>query len=437
MVAGLVVLTPFLSGCRQETEYPNQPILLICPWSAGGGTDRVSRRVARDLEENLGVPVNVINATGGGGVTGHTRGALARPDGYTLTMATVELNMLHWRGMTPITYEDFRPGVLLNRDAAALFVRADSQWETAGELANYIRGHPGELHSSGTARGGIWHLAFAGWLTDLGSSPDAVPWVSLNGAAPSLNELMAGGVDVVCCSLPEAKPRLDSGKVRCLGVMSDERLPQFPKVPTLKEQGIDWSMGGWRGVAMPAGTPEPIAEKVTTALTEVVKSQDFRDFMRTQGFNWSYMGPQRFEEYLKRMDKKFGELLTSEAFQESMAQHPVGPMFFPGLLGIVAAIVIVALALTGTLRLDPDAPRPNRRSVIRLIEIIVWVPLYILLAEWIGFLLTAVLLLLYLFWRLGAPWRVSLPVTLLLVVAAYQIFAISLRVPLPRGWLGW
>jgi tripartite-type tricarboxylate transporter receptor subunit TctC len=127
-----------LTGCRERGEYPNRPVMLICPWSAGGGTDRVSRQVAAQLEQLWGVPVNVQNATGGAGVTGHTRGALARPDGYTLTMTTVELNMLHWRGLTSISYEDYRPGVLLNRDAAALFVRTEAPWETGGELADAI-----------------------------------------------------------------------------------------------------------------------------------------------------------------------------------------------------------------------------------------------------------------------------------------------------------
>ena len=77
------------AGCQRSDEYPNRPITLICPWSVGGGTDQVSRQAAMLLEQELGVPVNVINATGGAGVTGHQRGALARPDGYTLTMATI------------------------------------------------------------------------------------------------------------------------------------------------------------------------------------------------------------------------------------------------------------------------------------------------------------------------------------------------------------
>jgi tripartite-type tricarboxylate transporter receptor subunit TctC len=94
---------------------------------------------------------NVINATGGAGVTGHTRGALARPDGYTLTTITPELAMMHWRGLTNITFRDFEPLVLVNRDSAALFVRNDAPWRTVGELQQQIREQPGKLKASFTA----------------------------------------------------------------------------------------------------------------------------------------------------------------------------------------------------------------------------------------------------------------------------------------------
>ncbi len=108
-LAGLVPLLailPALAGCARDDKYPSRPITLICPWAAGGGTDRVSRQVAAHLEQDLGVPVSVVNAVGGKGVTGHSRGLSARPDGYTLTMATLELNMLHWSGLTDLTHKD-------------------------------------------------------------------------------------------------------------------------------------------------------------------------------------------------------------------------------------------------------------------------------------------------------------------------------------------
>jgi tripartite-type tricarboxylate transporter receptor subunit TctC len=123
-----------LAGCAGERRFPAAPILVVCPWAAGGGTDRVARQVAVLLEQDLGVPVNVVNVTGGDGVTGHSRGALSRPDGYTLTLVTIEIATLHWRGMTSVSHRDFAPVGLLNRDAGAVFVRADSPWRTLRDL---------------------------------------------------------------------------------------------------------------------------------------------------------------------------------------------------------------------------------------------------------------------------------------------------------------
>ena len=130
----LLLLASVFFGCGQEERYPNRPLTLVCPWAAGGGTDRVSRQLAAYLEAELGVPVNVINATGGRGVTGHSRGLHARPDGYTMVLATVELNMMHWSGLTRLTYQDSTPLMSVNEDAAALIVRTDAPWQSRRHL---------------------------------------------------------------------------------------------------------------------------------------------------------------------------------------------------------------------------------------------------------------------------------------------------------------
>ncbi|MCA9023403.1 MAG: hypothetical protein KDA74_24810, partial [Planctomycetaceae bacterium] len=150
-----------LNGCASSTveNYPDRPITIICPWSVGGATDRTSRQLGVYLEQELGVPVNVINATGGRGVTGHSRGLNARPDGYTLAIITGELNMLHWQNLTQLTHQDATPIVSLVDGAAAVFVKKDSPFQNMQELQDYVKAHPGELTATGTASGGIWHLA--------------------------------------------------------------------------------------------------------------------------------------------------------------------------------------------------------------------------------------------------------------------------------------
>ena len=207
MLLGLLMVLAL--GCRAQDRYPDGPILLVCPWAAGGGTDRVARQMAALLEQDLGVPVNVVNVTGGDGVTGHSRGALARPDGYTLTLVTVEIATLHWRGMTNISHRDFAPVGLVNEDAGGdlrarrrpLADAARSRTGDPGEAAQPARvGHRGGRHLASGAR----RLARRPW----GSTPTDVIWVSIAGSAPSLQELLAGGVDIVSCSLAEAQALL-------------------------------------------------------------------------------------------------------------------------------------------------------------------------------------------------------------------------------------
>lgn len=432
----LVGLAVLFCGCQRQQEYPNRPIMLICPWAAGGGTDRVSRQVAALLEQELKTPVNVINATGGAGVTGHTRGALAHSDGYTLTMVTVEINMLHWRGLTNISYQDFLPVGLLNRDAAAVFVRDDAPWQTLGQLEQHIRDNPGTVKASGTAEGGSWHLAFAGWLDIVGLDPGDCIWIPINGAAPSLQELLSGGVDVVCCSLPEARSLTDSGRVRALGVMADERVSGFSEVPTFREQGADWTLAGWRGICLPRDTPAELRQQVAAALERVVEGGAFQESMRQAGFNVTWQPSAQFAQTLEKGDVQFGKLLTSDAFR-SVQRARFGPMFFPSVLIGLLVLVLAGLLLGGGLKRAETAESIDRHGFVRLAGIAAWVVAYVLLVGWAGFVVTAAGLLILLLRCLGNQWRQAIVAGVVIVPLTYHLFAVVLRVPLPHGWLGW
>ena len=437
MRAALVVLMGILLvGCRGDASFPNRPITLICPWSAGGGSDRVARQIASQLERELGVPVNVINATGGGGVTGHTRGAQARPDGYTLTLITAELTMLHWRGLTNITYEDFQPLALVNRDNAALFVREEAPWSSLGELEQAIRAQPGDLKASGTAFGGIWHLSLAGWLIEMGLSPDAVTWVSLDGSAPSLQELMAGGVSIVACSVPEAQSLLEADRIRSLGVMAPERLPGYPEIPTFAEQGADWTSGTWRGLALPEGVPDERAQALADAVQQVISSDEYRSFLQSAGFGPPDLPADRFEAFLQRQDEQNGAVLTSEAFAAVQSQQ-YGPWLFPSIVIGLLALTIAPLGWAGRLTVPAEAQELTRSGVARVSIAVAAVAFYIVAAEMLGYILTMALLLAVLFWRYRTRWQVAVPIIAILVPLTYQLFAVYLRVPLPWGWLGW
>ncbi|MEO7393007.1 MAG: tripartite tricarboxylate transporter substrate binding protein, partial [Ramlibacter sp.] len=147
-------------------NYPSRPITLIVPWGAGGGTDATARIIGSLLEKELGQPVTVVNRTGGNGVVGHAAIASAAPDGYTIGMATVEISMMHWQGLTELNGASYTPIGLVNADPAGVQVRADSPYKTVNELLAAIKANPGKFKASGTGQGGIWHLAIAGLLRD-------------------------------------------------------------------------------------------------------------------------------------------------------------------------------------------------------------------------------------------------------------------------------
>lgn len=307
VVLALVATAP--TPAAAQAKYPSRPIQLICPWAAGGGTDRIARMVAVLLEKELGQPVTVVNRTGGSGAVGHTAGATAAPDGYTITIVTIEITQMHWQGLTPLTYKDFTPVALLNIDPAGVQVAANAEWKTLKELLDYVKANPGKAKASGTGKGGVWDIARAGMLKSAGISVDAMPWVPSTGAATGLQELVAGGVQVVTASLPEGGPLIEAKKVRPLAIMADQRDPLFPNVPTLKEQGINWTMGAWRGIALPKGSSPELVAVLEKALDKVVKSAEFGDFMKKNGFGILWKPAADFGKFMAEQDDSMGKLM--------------------------------------------------------------------------------------------------------------------------------
>jgi tripartite-type tricarboxylate transporter receptor subunit TctC len=295
-----------------QAAYPERPITLIVPWGAGGGTDATARIIGTLLEKELGQPVNVVNRTGGSGVVGHAAIASAPADGYTIGLITVEISMMHWQGLTELSGASYTPIGLVNADPAGLQVRADAPYKNVNDLVAAIKANPGKFKASGTGQGGIWHLAIAGMLQDMKVDPAAAPWVPSNGAAPGLQDLVAGGVEIAPCSLPEARSLIDAGKVKSLAVMADKRAALYPNVPTLKEAtGSNWTMAAWRGIAAPKGVPADVRDKLVAAIKKIVASKDYTDFMTQRGFGVIYEGPDDFAKFMAKADADLGATMKA------------------------------------------------------------------------------------------------------------------------------
>ena len=302
-----------------QARYPSRPVQMIVPWGAGGGTDATARIVASLLERDLGQPFNVVNRTGGSGVVGHSAIATAAADGYTIGMITVEITMMHWQGLTDLKPTSYTPLALMNSDPPGVTVAQNAPFADIRALAEAIRSRPpGSFRASGTGQGGIWHLALVGWLQAMGLRGDHVRWVPSNGAAPAMQELAAGGVDIVTCSIPEARAMIDANRARALAIMAPARNPRFAQVPTLNETlGINYSVGAWRGIAGPRNMPADIATTLGAALKRAFDNREFQDFMASRGFGTVWGDAAQFAAFMAQSDVSMGEAMRGAGLARS------------------------------------------------------------------------------------------------------------------------
>src|SRR5258706_4848056 len=295
-----------------QAAYPERPITLIVPWGAGGGTDATARIIAALMEKELKQPINVVNRTGGSGVVGHQAIASSPADGYMIGLITVEIAMMHWAGLPQLKPGDFTPIGLVNSDPAGVNVRADAPYKSVKDVIDAVKANPGKYKASGTGQGGIWHLALVGMLKDQGIDPAAVPWVPSQGAAPGLQDMVAGGVELVTCSIPEARALIDAGKVKALAIMDAAPPALYPNLPTLKKElGSNWEIAAWRVIAAPKGLPADVQNRLATVLKKVHDSKEFRDFMAQRGFGVIWAGPQDTAKFMTKADADLGAVMKS------------------------------------------------------------------------------------------------------------------------------
>lgn len=300
LVASVLVLTVGLV----VHAYPQRPVTLVCPYGVGGGTDIIARVLARHMEKSLGVPVIVENKTGAGGAIGFSYAAQAKPDGYNIVLVALPIVTLPVFENVKVTHNDLRPIGLVNGDPGAVIVRADSSWRTLDALVK--TGRSRRLRIGTTSPGAAWWIGAQVLKQQTGIQGVDIPYAA--GAGPMLTALAGGEIEVATCSAAEALSMLESGEVRILAVMSEERLPFFPDIPTCKEEGYDVTFSTWRGIMAPKNTPDNIAAVLEKVVREAAHAEAFEQFLLKNKYGCSYLNPKDFKDFMDAQFATFTKL---------------------------------------------------------------------------------------------------------------------------------
>ena len=267
-------------------------------------------------------PFNVVNRTGGSGVVGHSAIATAAPDGYTLGMITVEISMMHWQGLTELKPDSYTPLALMNEDPPGIQVNSASPHKTVKELADFIKASPhGKLKASGTGQGGIWHLALVGWLRRW-ASRRIRRLGAVDGAAPAMQDLAAGGIDLVTCSLPEARAMIDAGRPPELAVMSaDRNVPCSRTCRRSRKARASIRPSAPGAASAHPRACRPVSDRHEAVLKKVNEAAEFRDFMGSRGFGVKSADAAGFRKLMEEGNMAMGVVMKAAGLAKGLARR--------------------------------------------------------------------------------------------------------------------
>ncbi len=311
MMTGLAGCAGSPTGGSGGGDYPSQDVEMIVPWAAGGGTDRTARKLADVGSTEIDPSFYVTNVTGGTGSVGLRRMANREPDGYTMGTLDITVTQIEHMGIADINHTQFEPLIQYNNDPAAITVSEDSPWDSIDDFITAAQENPGEISISNAGTGGVWHIGAAGFAKEADAEFKHVPY---DGGNPAAQAVLGGEVDATAASAVEVRPMLEEG-LEILAVMGDEPL-DWTDAPTLKEKGIDWSFGAWRGLGTPLDVPQERLDFLEETFTTVYESDEFQTFMEEQGFGMVYRSSDEFATFMEDQYEVMGELIDELGLAE-------------------------------------------------------------------------------------------------------------------------
>lgn len=310
MTAIGILLCPAASVA--QSDYPNKPIRLIIGFPPGGSTDIVGRIVAMKLSERLGQQVIVDNRGGAGGTIGAELASKATPDGYTLTIGTTSTHAVAAGAYSKLPYDpikNFAPVSLVAITPYLLVVNPQVQANSLADLVSLAKSQPGKLNYASAGNGSTTHLAME-MLKD--AAKINLVHIPYKGNGPADIAILGGEVQAVFGSMPALLQNTKAGKLRALAVGTARRSPALPDVPTVAELGYPgFEAALWLGVLAPAGTPQPIIDRLNRELTSIAATPDFRSLMDKNGAEPISNTPEQFATMIRAEVERYTKVVKA------------------------------------------------------------------------------------------------------------------------------
>lgn len=300
-----------VGGAASAQPYPQRPIRLVVPYSAGGSTDAVARIVGQRLSERLGQQVVMDNRTGAGTLIGTGIVAQSAPDGYTLLMATppLAINPALYPKVPYVLERDFAPVINIAASSNVLVVHPSLPAHSVRKLIALLKANPGKYNYGSSGVGGASHLATALFTSMAGVDAVHVPY---KGGAPAVADLVAGRLNIMMANLTTAQPHIRAGRLRALGVGTKQRTPLFPEMPTLAEAGVPgYEANNWNGVVAPHATPRAIIGRLHQEIVAVLKEPAVAERLTRAGLDPIGDTPAEFSKYMKAEAGKWEKVVKS------------------------------------------------------------------------------------------------------------------------------
>lgn len=296
-----LILGAFLAcaGAQADAPWPSQPIRLVVPFTPGSSSDVTARAIAQKIAGPLGQPVMVENRPGANGGIGMQAVARSKPDGHTLAVGTVSTTVVPpiiSRNVPYDLFNDFTPVATMANTPLLLTVANESPIRSVADLVAAAKKAPNTLTYGQGA--GLYRIAMQAVNHSAGIDLLAVPFT---GPAQAATELLAGRLTVNPDALGAVGPMLQAKRMRALAVMGSHRTPSLPDVPTMQEAGFkDFAFNGWLGILAPAGTPQPVIDRLHAEIAKAVQTPDIQALYTGLGMEGTVLSPQAYAAEIKK-----------------------------------------------------------------------------------------------------------------------------------------